>query len=159
MAVDYLLEIDGVKGEAKDSKHPDSVEIMTFQWGNQNAGSASSGSGAGAGKVQFSDVHITSLTNKASPLLMQACASGEHIKKAQLFIRKQGDGQQDFYVATIEDFIVSSYQSGGSPGEPPTDQYRLNFAKIKIEYRPQKADGSLGAPITVGWDVKRNVKL
>ena len=36
------------------------------------------------------------------------------------------------------------------------DQFTLAFSKIKIEYKEQKADGSLGAAATVGWDVKAN---
>ena len=43
--------------------------------------------------------------------------------------------------------------------EIPTDQVSLNFAKIKVEYRAQKADGSLDKAITAGWDVKTNKQL
>jgi type VI secretion system secreted protein Hcp len=32
------------------------------------------------------------------------------------------------------------------------------FAKCKVEYKPQKADGSLDAAVTGGWDVKANKK-
>jgi type VI secretion system secreted protein Hcp len=39
------------------------------------------------------------------------------------------------------------------------DQFSLAFSKIKIEYKEQKADGSLGAAATVGWDVKANQKV
>ena len=35
----------------------------------------------------------------------------------------------------------------------------LSYAKVKLEYRPQKPDGSLDAPITAGWDLKANKKL
>jgi len=33
MATDYLLELDGIKGESKDSKHPNTIEIESFSWG------------------------------------------------------------------------------------------------------------------------------
>jgi len=106
MPSDYLLEIEGIKGESKDSKHPNTLEIESFSWGNTNDGSAGHGSGAGAGKVHFQDFHFTSQVNKASAELMLACATGKHIKKAQLFVRKQGENQQDYYTVTMEDFIV-----------------------------------------------------
>ena len=160
MPSDYLLEIEGIKGESKDSKHPNTIEIESFSWGNTNDGSASHGSGAGAGKVHFQDVHFTSQVNKASPELALACANGKHFKKAQLFVRKQGEQQQDYYIVTLEDFIVSSYQSGGSNGSNhlPADQFALNFAKIKFEYKPQKDDGTLDPAVTTGWDLKMNKK-
>jgi type VI secretion system secreted protein Hcp len=160
MATDYLLEIDGIKGESKDKKHPNTIEIESFSWGNTNDGSSASGTGSGAGKVHFQDFHFTTQVNKASPELMLACATGKHIKKAQLFVRKQGENQQDYYILTLEDFIISSYQSGGSVGSHnlPSDQFSLNFAKLKYEYKPQKADGTLDPAVTAGWDLKANAK-
>jgi type VI secretion system secreted protein Hcp len=160
MASDHLLEIEGIKGESKDSKHPNTIEIESYSWGASNDGSASHGSGAGAGKVHFQDVHFTAQVNAASAELMMSCANGKHFKKAQLFVRKQGENQQDYYIVTLEDFIVSSYQSGGSNGSShlPTDQFALNFGKIKFEYKPQKDDGTLEAAKTAGWDLKQNKK-
>ena len=32
----------------------------------------------------------------------------------------------------------------------------FNFAKLEVEYKPQKADGSLGAAVQFGYDVKAN---
>jgi type VI secretion system secreted protein Hcp len=99
--------------------------------------------------------------SKASPKLFLACASGQHFKEAKLVARKAGKGQQEFLTWTFSDLLVSSYQTGGSEaGELlPVDQVSLNFAKIRIEYRAQKADGSLDAPISAGWDKKSNTKL
>lgn len=158
MASDFLLEIDGIKGESNDSKHKETIEIESFSWGVSNSGSHSAGSGGGAGKASFQDLHCTANVNKASPVLMLSCANGKHIKKAVLFVRKQGKEQQEFYTVTLEDLLVSSYQSGDSTGgnPVPTDQFSLNFAKIKYEYKLQKADGSLGAPSTGTWNLKEN---
>ncbi|AMJ62815.1 Hcp family type VI secretion system effector [Bosea sp. PAMC 26642] len=161
MASDFLLELDGIKGESQDSKHKDFIEIESFSWGASNSGSHASGGGGGAGKVSFQDLHFTTKVNKASPNLMVACATGQHIKKAKLVVRKHGGEQQEYYVISLDDLLVSSYQSGDAVGGDtiPTDQFSLNFSKIKFEYKPQKADGSLDAAITGGYDVKTNKKL
>ena len=160
MATDFLLEIDGIKGESKDSKHKETIEVNSFSWGVSNAGSHASGAGGGAGKVSFQDMHFTSTVGKASPNLALSCAQGKHIKKAVLFVRKSGGDQKDYYVITLEDLLVSSYQSGDAAGGSsiPTDQFSLNFAKIKYEYKPQKDDGSLEAPVTMTWDIKQATK-
>ena len=60
------------------------------------------------------DFHFMMKVNKASPKLMLACASGEHIKKAVLTCRKAGKDQQEFLKITLTDVLVSSYQTGGS---------------------------------------------
>src|SRR5438270_6686608 len=109
MASDYLLEIDGIKGESSDNKHPGTIEIDSFSWGATNSGAMSAGGGGGAGKVSFQDLHFTTKVNKSSPLLMLACASGQHIKKAVLYVRKQGGDQQEYYTITLADVLVTSY--------------------------------------------------
>lgn len=160
MATDFLLELDGIKGESSDSKLKDTIELESFSWGVSNAGSHSSGGGGGAGKASFQDLHFTTHVGKASPLLMLACATGQHIKKAVLHVRKQGGDQQEYYKIELADLLVSSYQSGGHSGSGvPTDQFALNFTKITFEYKPQKADGTLDAAVTAGYDVKANKKV
>jgi type VI secretion system secreted protein Hcp len=160
-AVDYFLEIEGIKGESADHKHKDTIDISSFSWGATNSGSHSAGGGGGTGKATFQDLHFTTSVSAASPKLMLACATGEHIKKAVLHVRKAGGEQQNYYTVTMSDLLVSSYQSGGhSSGDPkPTDQFSLNFAKIEFEYKPQKPDGSLGSAVKTGYDVKANKKL
>ena len=61
----------------------------------------------------------------------------------------------------MSDVLVSSYQTGGSAngGDFSTDQISLNFAKIEVEYKEQKPDGSLGGAIKAGYDVKANKKV
>ena len=156
MSSDFLLEIEGIKGESTDHKHAGTIEIESFSWGASNPGSFAGGGGGGSGKVTFQDIHYTSRVNKASPLLAKACATGQHIKKAVLFVRKSGGDAQDYYKMTLEDILVSSYQSGGSSGSNtlPVDQFSLNFAKIEFAYSPQKDDGKLDAPVIFKYDQK-----
>ena len=35
MAVDMFLKIDGIKGESKDSKHKDEIDVLAWSWGLQ----------------------------------------------------------------------------------------------------------------------------
>jgi type VI secretion system secreted protein Hcp len=161
VASDYLLKLDGIKGESTDAKHKDEIEIESFSWGCTQPGTFSSGGGGGAGKVSFQDIHFTTRVSVASPNLMVACASGQHIKVATLTVRKAGKDQQEYYIVKLSDNLVSSYQSGGSEGSNalPVDQFSLNFAKIEFEYKSQKPDGTLGAPVKGGWDLKANKKV
>ena len=159
MPSDFLLEIDGIKGESTDSKHKDTIDIESFSWGMSNGGASAGGGGGGAGKVSFQDLHCTTKVNKACPLLAVHCAAGKHIKKAVLFVRKGGGDQQDFYKVTMEDLVVTTYMSGGhdaAGAQIPTDQFSLNFSKVKFEYAAQKADGSLESPGSFEWNLKTN---
>ena len=157
MAVDYYLKVDGIEGESEDAKHKNEIDVESWSWGESQMGTHSGGGGGGAGKVQMNDFNFVMKVNKASPKLMMACASGEHIKKAILTCRKAGKEQQEYLKITFSDLLVSSYQTGGSAGDVvPVDQISLNFSKIQLEYKPQKPDGTLGGAVPAGWDLKQN---
>jgi type VI secretion system secreted protein Hcp len=160
-AVDYFLKIEGIEGESADHKHKNEIDLESWSWGESQSGTHSAGGGGGAGKVSMQDFHFVMKVNKASPKLLLACASGEHIKKAVLVCRKAGTEQQEFMKIQMEGVLVSSYQTGGSGHGDivPTDQISLNFSKIEYEYKEQKADGTLAGPIKAGWDVKANKKV
>jgi type VI secretion system secreted protein Hcp len=160
-AIDYFLQITGVEGESTDAKHKGWIDVDSWSWGESNPGALASGGGGGAGKVTFQDFHFVTRVNKASPKLFLACASGQHFKDATLVARKAGKDQQEFLSWTFTDLLVSSYQTGGSEAGQmlPLDQVSLNFAKVKVSYKAQKADGSLDAAITAGWDIKTNKKV
>jgi type VI secretion system secreted protein Hcp len=157
-AADYFLKIDGIDGESGDAKHKNEIEIQSFSFGSQQAGGMAYGAGGGAGKVQMQDFHFTMKVNKASPKLFLAHADGEHIKKAVLTCRKAGKEQQEYLKWTFSDVLVSSFQTGGSEDSDlvPVDQVSLNFSKVEVEYKEQKADGTLGGSIKTGWDLKQN---
>jgi type VI secretion system secreted protein Hcp len=155
-AVDYFLKFDGIKGESTDVKHKDELDIESWSWGATREGAA--GPGGGAGKVSMQDFHFVMKLNKASPALLNACATGQHIKTATLSARKAGKGQQDYLTFKFHDVLVSSYQTGGSEqGDVvPTDQVSFDFAKIEVEYRQQKPDGTLGPGAQFKFDLKTN---
>ena len=160
MATDYLLEIEGIKGESQDEKHKEKIEIHSFSWGVTNSSNVGTGGGGGTGKASFSDLMFNKQMDKASPLLFKAAATGEHIKKAVLTARKAGGkaGQIEDLTITLSDVMVSSYQMGGSSGDSsiPLDSVSLRSTDIKVEYKPQKADGSLEGAVAASYNVSKN---
>jgi len=161
MAFDIFLKIDGIKGESNDAQHREEIEPASFSWGVSQQGTASTGGGAGAGKASFQELHVVMTVSRASPQLFLACAEGRLIKTAVLTCRKAGGrDQRDFLRYTLSDVLVSSYQTNGQAEDGlPVDQLSFTYAQVKVEYWPQKVDGSLGAPVTAGWDLKTNRPL
>jgi type VI secretion system secreted protein Hcp len=168
--VDYFLKIEGVDGESPDQNYPGWIQLDAWQWAEENAGHFSTGSGGGSGKVEMKDFEFRMLTNKASPKLFLMCAMGEHITQAKLVCRKSGLGQKDFLTITFGNCLVSSFKTVGnmpltsmgleaSETILPTDVIKLNFARIEIEYKAQNNDGSMGATIKTGYDLKLNARI
>lgn len=160
-AVDYYLKIDGVDGESTKKGVENHIEVLSWNWGETNTGSMSHGTGGGTGRVSMQDFSFTMTINKATPKLLLACATGEHIKNALLTCREAGKEQHPYLTIKFTDLLISSYQIGGSRGEDhkPVDHVSFNYTKIEIEYKEQKADGTLGSPVKCGYDLKKLEKV
>ena len=67
---------------------------------------------------------------------------------------------EDYIVYEFENVMVESIQWSGSSGgdDTPTESVSLAFSKVKIQYKPQKKDGSLEAAVAAGWDLKLGAK-
>lgn len=155
MATDIFAKLGDIKGESLDDKHKDEIEILSWSWGVTNAVTGA-GSGAGAGKPSFRDFSFTHKIDKASPNLLKACATGVHLKEATITHRKAGKGQQEFLVIKMNDVIVTAVMDAESHDGESAETVGLTFAKVDVEYKPQKADGSLDAGIHFKYDLKTN---
>ncbi len=160
MAVDMFLSLEGIKGESVDSVHKETIDLLAWSWGMSQSGTTHQGAGGGAGKANFQDISFTKYVDKSSPDLMYACASGKHIAKAKLTVRKAGEKPLEYMVFELEDIIVSSVSTGGSGGEERlTENCTLNFATVKFEYATQDKKGAKDKIGSFGWKIAENVKL
>src|SRR6476620_3402960 len=154
MASDIFAKIGDIKGESLDDKHKGEIEVLSWSWGVSNAGEMRGGSGGGEGKASFHDLSFTHNIDKASPVLLQSCATGVHLKEATITHRKAGKGQQEFLVVKMNDVIITSVTNQDVNAGNTVETVTLAFAKVDLEYKPQKADGSLDAGIHFKYDLK-----
>jgi type VI secretion system secreted protein Hcp len=159
MAADTFAKIGDIQGESSDARHKGEIDVLSWSWGvSQNATIAGPGSGgAGAGKPTFQDLQFTHVVDKATPNLLKACATGQHIPDATITIRKAGAGQQEFLTIKMSDVIVAGVHPSAPAGASAlSETVALQFAKVDFEYKPQKPDGSLDAGIHFIYDIRNN---
>src|SRR5215208_1839834 len=120
MASDIFAKIGDIKGESTDDKHKGEVDVLSWSWGVQQSGTMAFGGGGGEGKASFNDFNFRHHIDKSSPVLMKACATGEHIKEATITVRKAGKGQQEFLIIKMSDIIITSVNPSGSAGDADT---------------------------------------
>ena len=154
MASDIFAKLGDIKGESLDVKHKDEIEVLSWSWGLMNA--VPVGGGAGAGKPKFQDFSFIHRIDKASPVLMQACATGVHLKEATITHRKAGKGQQEYLIIKMNDVIITGVSLSDSSEGSTSETVTMAFAKVDLEYKPQKADGSLDAGVHFKYDIKAN---
>lgn len=169
MAFDTFLFLDGVVGESTatiDAK-PDGLagppmEIYSFSWGASNPTTVGSHStGLSAGKVSLSSFNIMKRSDNSSPVLFQHCATGEHIKKGAVVMRKatgKAGKQATFLQYDFENMMVDSVQWSGSSGgdDTPTESVSFAFAKVTItNYIQDISKGTMTKGTGAVWDVTK----
>jgi type VI secretion system secreted protein Hcp len=83
-------------------------------------------------------------------------STGKVIKKAVLYGRKAGDDKrQDYLTVTLEEVMVSSWQTSASDGSGiPMLSASFSFSKIEYKYCVQKPDQTLDSPLMTTYDLK-----
>jgi len=159
MAMDMFLELEGIKGEAQDGTHKGKIDVLAWSWGLTQSGTTHMGSGSGSGKVSVQDLSVTKYIDKSSPALIQHCATGKHIAKGKLIVRKAGEKPLEYIVIALDDIIVTHVTMGGSGGEDRlTENVTLNFAQFDYKYTVQKSDGSKDTDIPFKFNIPKNEK-
>jgi type VI secretion system secreted protein Hcp len=157
MAVDMFLKLDGIKGEARDGKHKDEIDVLSWSWGASQSGTMHTGGGGGAGKANFQDMSVTKYVDSSSHKLLRAVSTGQHVKEALLTVRKAGEKPLEYIKLTMKDCLVSSISPGGSGAEDRlTETLTINFGEFAFEYTPQKDDGTAGSVLPFKFDIRGN---
>ena len=160
MAVDMILELDGIVGESKVENFDKKIDVSSFSWGASNSGSAHTGGGAsGGGKGNIHDMSFTKTVDNASPTLFKLCYQGKHIKTGKLHVRKAaGEEKLEYQLFEMEEVYVTNVSMGDASGnETPSESFTLTFAKIKYTYKQQSETGGDEATPFFEVDVKSGV--
>lgn len=161
MATDMYIALKGIEGESQDDKHANEIQILSYGFGASQSGTAHEGSGSTSGRADVHDVTFTKHVDKSSPLLYFLCCSGQPIEGAILSVRKAGGPKPvDYLKLTLTQVLITSFRSGAEGSQDrAVETVTLNFSTSKVDYTPQKADGTGMGVITKGWDVTKNCEL
>jgi type VI secretion system secreted protein Hcp len=127
-----------IKGETTDDKHKDHSDVIAWSWGVRS-GSKKPGCG--------SDLVVTKRVDLATPKLVQSAAQGTILPTAVLKVGRETEGSEDFLVITMQNVSVASVQPSGTFGGDPLEMVYLSYSTATIGYKPQQADGQLGAEV------------
>ena len=143
------LKIQGVLGESTAEGHTNDITIESFAFDVSNAGGS---------LPQRSDLLLTKLLDKASPILALKCADGTMFQDATITCRSTDPGRPIFYRLTLAEVTVTqvTVQGNASLDNRPHESVALRFAAMRWEYYPIKPDGSQGTVVRGGWDFARN---
>jgi type VI secretion system secreted protein Hcp len=145
------IAMDSIQGG--DSPGTLNIAVESWSWGvSQSATAGGHGGGGGEGKATFEDLTITKTVDKASPVLMQKCASGAHLPQVTLTVDRPRGNNQLFLEIKLTDVVISSVAPSGSGNELPMEQVSFNYDQIQMKYSPR--DGS--TPVQGSWNLGTN---
>lgn len=160
MAIDVYLQIDGIKGESQDSKHPCWIEYASVNWAVTQPKSASSSTGGGhtAERAELTDITFSKVADLSSPLLLQLCAGGKTIPKAKFeFMRADANGEAiKYYEIELENVLVAHVAPSVAGGSIMAESVGLKFSKVRWKYTQQKVAGGASGNTAGGWDLAAN---
>lgn len=158
----FLCKIDGIGGESPDPKYVDFFELENWGLDVHMEATQQTGSGMLMGKATLGEFRFTKSVDKATPKLIEACAKGTHITKADLVARKQGrtSGELEEFVRwTFTNLVITSEQIGGmgEGGQLPLEHVSFAYEKLEFKYDEKKADGTSAGWQGASFDSKTNL--
>ena len=163
MAFDAYLKIDGIDGEAGDSKHESWISLTSFSNGmhQSEGGSGVQAGGLTGGRVDISDMQFTKILDASTPKLIEACTTGKIHDKATIELCAATGDQHTFMKYELTKVLVSSVSYSGTGGAElrPMEQITLRFSEIKWEYTPFDDAGKAGDAVRAGWSLKEGKQV
>jgi type VI secretion system secreted protein Hcp len=149
-SADIFLKLDGISGESTDEDHKGEIDVEAFTFNAKRA----------SGKVKFSPLRVIKVYDASSPKLMQAAASGRHIRSGTLTFRRSGDPNGvEFLTYKLSDLTVTSYQEGGANADDRTlgsleDEVGLTPAKVQVTEKTVDTSGKSGPVVSASFDIR-----
>lgn len=160
MASDVYMQIDGIKGESKDSNHQGWIEVSSVHWGihQPRSATASTSGGHTAERVEMKEVSFEKMADLSSPILMQTCAMGKTIPKVTFeFMRADGAGTPICYFRMeLRNVLIGGVEPGIEPGNLLGEHVSLKYAQMVWKYTQQQIAGGSGGSTVGGWDCAAN---
>ena len=160
MASDVYMQIEGIKGESKDDRHKDWIEVSSVHWGlhQPRSATASTSGGHTAERVEMKDVTFEKLADLSSPVLAQTCAMGKTLPKAVFeFMRADGAGKPICYFRMeLRNVLIGGIEPSIEPGSLLSEHVSLKYSEMTWKYTQQMIAGGAGGSTVGGWDCAAN---
>jgi type VI secretion system secreted protein Hcp len=161
-AADTLVLCDSVtselKGESQAPGATNCIDVSSWSWGVSESVSIGGSGGAGAGKPSFSAFSLQKFVDSSSTSLFSLLVKGATLTGVLEF-RDYGScvsactSPTPYFTVDMTKPIVTAQSIGGSSDGRPTESVSFEYQIVKICYRTQDAEGMLGTPTCVTYNL------
>jgi type VI secretion system secreted protein Hcp len=122
------LKLDGIKGEVKDKKHKDWIEIQSWSFGASN--SHTTGGGGGSKAPSPGNFQILKKVDKATPKLFAAAVGDKQFKHATVTLLHGKKKVEEYLQIKMTNVHVTSVHDGPSSKGTPSEELSFTYQKI-----------------------------
>jgi type VI secretion system secreted protein Hcp len=124
-----FMKLGDIKGEATAPGRADWIDILSV---------ANPLQPAPGGTTLESALELTKHVDKASPKLLEHCASGTVLPGARLEFMEETPSQVRYYDIRLENVLITSFGNSGDAADRPTESLSLNYEKITWTYTTRR---------------------
>ena len=155
MASDIFRK-SGHQRESLDAKHKASRKCSRGPRRAAKRHHGAAAAGVRARRAQRFQFHPSTSTRRPRPVESVCDRRGVH-REATITVQGAQKTGRKFLIIKMNDILITSVNPSGAGDSAATaESVALQCAKVDLEYKPQKADGSLDAGIHFKYDIKGN---
>lgn len=171
---DIYVEFKGsdIKGDSRDAKHKDQVEVYT--WAHTilqpKSATASSSGGHTAERCEHGDMVFTKDIDGSSPKLYQACSSGLVVNDVVIYFYRAHGGKNStgnpgntqnrhqYQKIELKNVLISSISPNVSSEGIPMETFALKYSAVKWTYDELNIDGNKSGKVNIqgAWNLATN---
>jgi type VI secretion system secreted protein Hcp len=158
-ATDLFLTWPGIVGPSTVPGHVGDIELQSYSQNASNTGNLNPG-GGGAGKAICGEITITKNIDSTSPVFLGMVLTGKHTAGPVTVTFAKSKQDTTFYTVTLRDVLVTSITQSDSPSpQRITETIVFAAGRFLFTFTPQLPNGSVGTPVSFGWDCLTNGKV
>lgn len=153
-----VMDPSQIPGESVAANYQNWTEISAFNAGSTSEPSGFGGAGGGAGPTIPKCFTISMRQDRMAYYLKREMFLGGTLVSIQMdFTRSSGQGAEVLlYRVQMENVYVTAIEEATSGDGVVTMNVSFTPERFRYTYWPQSPTGSLGTPVTFGWNVTTN---
>jgi type VI secretion system secreted protein Hcp len=142
-----FMQVPGVAGDSTDANHQGWINVLSWSEGFQNPNALSSGTG---GNPSMGTFNVMINYSQASPLLLKALATGQHLGTVEVdFVKPAGTSSLTYLKIVLTNVAITTIGDSGSAADnSPQESVGIKASQLSATYTPQNADGTAGTPVS-----------
>lgn len=170
--IDFHSKGGDIKGDSRDTKHKDTVEVYSYSHlvRQPKSATASTAGGQTSERCEHGEIVFTKDIDGASPKLLQACSAGTIINDVTVYFYRAHGGKNTvgnpaadqkrhlYFKIELKNVIVASVQPAVTAEGLPTETLSLKYSAIRWTYDELNIQGDKSGKVNIqgAWDLAKN---